>query len=57
MVSVRFMPLYLQMKLYEDIGEHIKVLDCVKQIVNKERKVDSPELYMILREAWRIMGN
>lgn len=51
MIPVRFMPLFLQMKIYEETGDCINAYQLAEKIIMKKRKLDSPELYMILREA------
>lgn len=56
MIPNRFTPLYLQMKLYQEIGEYSTAKEYAKEIMAKHRKMDSPKLYKILREAQGVLN-
>ena len=55
MIPVRFYPLYLQAKLYEESGEDEKAVTMAKIILNKEVKVPSTAIKEIQAEMKKIL--
>lgn len=57
MIPVRFYPLYLQAKLYEESGENEKAIAMAKMILNKNEKVPSTAIKEIKAEMKNIIRN
>jgi tetratricopeptide (TPR) repeat protein len=55
MIPTRFYPLYLQVKLYEDIGENEKVIAIAQSILKKDIKVPSTAIREIKAEMKTII--
>ncbi|MDO5981569.1 O-antigen ligase family protein [Flavivirga spongiicola] len=57
MIPIRFYPLYLQAKLFEESGENEKAVAIAKNILNKEIKVPSTAIKEIQAEMKRVIEN
>lgn len=53
-IPSRFLPVYLQMMMFQEKGDLCKARQLADRMINKKRKIESPELYDMLKNAWDI---